>query len=159
MRAYNSYSTWHIPPGLSRRVQAYWPHIRPLWAEIERVAPRMLRWLQALLLGPIWMSFEGYIALWKRLESSAKRQLNIQVNNWYRALYCLVLSLTVAQFALMILAQVPLSSGTMGLSLLHGLAIQVFWERGRRWTKRRLGLRSLPSSDPKRPFDSLDLGN
>jgi hypothetical protein len=74
-----------------------------------------------------------------------------------RLAYCLGLSLTGVQFVLVPLTRTPVSGWSMLFCAAHGLAVHVFWTRGVRWCKLRLGVRPPRSYDPARPFAGLEL--
>ncbi len=135
-------------PLLKRRAQKILPPVSAF-----------LRWQRAVLLGPVWLSFEGYLSFWQALMRFVDPNGDPSRPGRTRAIYCLVLSLTVWQFAFLSLTQLRTSIVSIVISALHGLIVQIFWERGRRWCRRQLGLRPMRSVDPSRPFDGLDLGN
>lgn len=155
----NSYRSWHVPPQLSLWIRVHLLVVLKVWACLEMGVPRLLRWFRAIFLGLLWLSFEAYIALWKILTRLLASSTDRQVGDLHRIAYCLLLSLLAAQPALLVLAHIPFSWATFLLSLLHGLAVSIFWERGRRWCKRQLNFRPSGSFDPARPFDGLELGN
>ena len=116
------------------------------------------RWISTILIGLLWVSFEGYTRAWKFLQPILEDISGRQLKNGHRALFCVIVSLIVGNSLLLRFTPNPLTFWSFLFWVIHGLAIHAYWDQGARWCRRRLGLRST-RYDPERPFDGLDLGN
>lgn len=127
--------------------------------ELQRRLPGMLRWLRALWLMPLWISFELYILAWERLEQYALTKYHHRLHWWQRGIFCLALSLTAWHVFVLQVTGWSLSERTVWISLVHGFALFLLWKRGARALRQVLGVRPVRPTDTRNPYAGLDLGN
>jgi len=126
----------------------------------NELAPRLfgaLRWFRSVLLAPLWISFELYIALWDYLERRNHGKYRLRL--WHRSLFCLALSCTVGLAVLLVITGLSVNEGTFLFSGVHGLALFLTWKRGARWLRKMLGARPMRPMNSNNAYEGLDLGN
>lgn len=133
--------------------------VRGTGPKILREGPQLARWLRDLLLAPFWIMFEFTILAWEALERAAQQRWKMRARTYHRALFCVGLSLTTGQAALLVITGVRLSEWTFLFSVLYGLLVFFAWKRGARFLRKILGVRPVRSRDADHPFAGLDLGN
>lgn len=116
-----------------------------------------LRWLRAVWLTPLWLSFELAITLWEYFEAHSGGKWHLRT--WQRALWWLALALAMDLGLVVFGAHVPVSEGLLLLCAGHGVILFVTWKRGARWFRRMLGVRPVRPSKGTNPYEGLDLGN
>ncbi len=135
----------------------------PTWRQLARATgEKMLafvRWLWTILLAPVYISFEVYMATWAFWVRRTNINAGLQSDGWQRGLFCLVLSLTLGQGILLTLTRMPCSTWSFLVCGMHGVAVHVLWKRGQRWCRQQLGIRPTRSANPNKPWDALDFGN
>ncbi len=121
--------------------------------------PVLLRWIGSIVFAPLWISLELYILAWRRLEHELQARNKIRLHSWQRAVFCVTLSLTVGQAALLVITGASVSDTTFLLALVHGFAAAIVWKRGLRWSRKILGVRPVRAANSDDPYAGLDLGN
>jgi hypothetical protein len=144
---------------LARAVRASVPILLRCRAVALNRTLRFCRWLRAVLILYLWISFEGEMHGWALFQREAAKRLAWQTRGWHRFVYCLMLSLAGGQVSLALGMHSGPNMGTFLLCAAHGAAVHIFWQRGVRWCKQILGVRPSRSSDPTKPYAGLDLGN
>lgn len=117
---------------------------------------RFFLWLRTVLLFLLWVSFEAEIRAWDWLKGAMSRNPQHNSGDWHRLVFCAAVSLTAVQLVFLF-AGMYLSVWAYALCAGHGIAVHLFWEKGRRWSKRRAGLRPSRFIDPENKYGGLDL--
>lgn len=125
---------------------------------LARTLPEVGPVLRALPLAFLWLSFESYTGGWERLKSVLSA-LRLPTGGAQRLMFCLALSLGLGQLFGLPFAPLHFGAWLAWGAILHGGAIWLFWERGRRWTRKCLGVRPPRFADPKQAWNHLDLGH
>ncbi len=144
---------------IHRALQEQMFRLGRLQVRARRNWPGFVLWLRSLLIFPLWLSFEAYIAGWTFLERHLDSRASRESLFLQRLAFCLLASLTAGQFVLLMWAQVQPSLWTVALSASHGLAVHFFWERGRKWCLRQAGFWPPRAIDPQNPYAGLDFGS
>lgn len=139
-----------------RNAKAAWQRVS-IWT--ARTWPAAWSLFLSVPLALLWLSFETAICIWSWLKPFLERARGAPVGNGPRFLFCVILAVGAGQLLALPLAPRGLGPGLLGLEVLYGTGMYVFWERGRRFAKRRLGIHPAGRPDPKRPYAHLDLGN
>ena len=128
-----------------------------LYSLFTRTLRGLYRWVRVLLIGVLWLSFEGCIRAWKLLQPMFEA-LGQPVTNVKRSFFCALVSIVAGHLLLLLFTSARISFASLALWGLYGLMIHGYWERGARWCRIQLGI--YPTRfDPQNPFGNLDLGN
>ena len=128
------------------------PTLRDLRNHLPMRFRSLRRWARTVLIGPLWISFEAYAAIWNCIQP---RSLTLRK---HRAGLCVVLSLTFGHLLLWSIGMRP-SIWTVCLCAVHGVVVHWRWQGGLRWCRWQLRIRPSRFVDLERPFAGLDLGN